>query len=699
MESQDLGHEHPLIFNEEQNKSAANCSRCGEAMSGRSLRCAEECGFYVHKQCAEAPLQINHPFHRDHPLLLLPNPPATAPYEGVYLCSFCGERGTMSVYRCSCYIDLHIKCALLTYNFAENKLALGDELQPIASYKDPPSIGNNDNGMEQVVESTAKCFGCWEPLLDPHVYCSIDSGFKLHKKCVELPREINHPFHCKHPLILQFNSEIFSCAICVDTRGAFGFCYHCSPCDFTIHIACLTSPSPPPIIQDKHHPHPFTQFSRDSPFTCDACGTDQKGGPPFPYLCLECNLLLHKECISLPRVIEFFWHPQHPIFHTYFLPLQGKESWECVVCLDKVDTCYGSYSCLHCHFIVHVNCVMKHMGWWCEEIDPEKYKDGKFTSDSDDTSMESSMIVLERNEDGEATQIQHFSHQHNLIMLSSDDINNKYCNGCALSISVSGDPVYYHCSQSQCDFVLHKTYAEFPKKKHFWFHYNCWQPSILVLDKIFRCRLCRFVCNDDFAYQCEQCKDFKCLRCVIPNDTLKCQGHQHPLFFKLDHRGRCDACGGPVYGGEAFKCKKCNDFAFDHRCLLLPHKGPHKCDEHLLTLTYYDDNTYSLTHFCDICEQHRDPSLWFYHCAICDTYAHPNCVFERGRYPFMKPGKIYKQSDRLHQHDLIFVIRRSIIIFLNALSAVIPVKNWLLSMSTLNADALSTGNVLHLVIY
>ncbi|OMP14294.1 hypothetical protein COLO4_00085 [Corchorus olitorius] len=48
-----------------------------------------------------------------------------------------------------------------------------------------------------------------------------------------------------------------------------------------------------------------------------------------------------------------------------------------------------------------------------------------------------------------------------------------------------------------------------------------------------------------------------------------------------------------------------------------------------------------------------DPSLWFYYCAICDTSAHLQCVL--GRYPFMKPGKIYPQSNQLHQHDLIFV--------------------------------------------
>ncbi|OMP14302.1 DC1 domain-containing protein [Corchorus olitorius] len=119
----------------------------------------------------------------------------------------------------------------------------------------------------------------------------------------------------------------------------------------------------------------------------------------------------------------------------------------------------------------------------------------------------------------------------------------------------------------------------------------------------------------------------------------------------IDYQGRCNACGDEIIAG--FKCKECNNFAVEWDCIVLPQKVPHKCDEHLLALTYHDDNTYSETHFCDICEEDRNPSLWFYHCAICDTSAHPNCVI--GRYPFMKPGKIYKESDQLHPHPLVFV--------------------------------------------
>ncbi|XWS63980.1 hypothetical protein CRYUN_Cryun06bG0147900 [Craigia yunnanensis] len=93
MESQDHGHEHPLVFIEEQsNQSEASpheCSRCGELMSGPSFSCAD-CGFYLHKECAEAPSQINHPFHRKHPLCLLSNPPAKYFWRR-FDCDFCGE--------------------------------------------------------------------------------------------------------------------------------------------------------------------------------------------------------------------------------------------------------------------------------------------------------------------------------------------------------------------------------------------------------------------------------------------------------------------------------------------------------------------------------------------------------------------------------------------------------------------------------
>ncbi|OMO92986.1 DC1 domain-containing protein [Corchorus olitorius] len=93
----------------------------------------------------------------------------------------------------------------------------------------------------------------------------------------------------------------------------------------------------------------------------------------------------------------------------------------------------------------------------------------------------------------------------------------------------------------------------------------------------------------------------------------------------------------------AYCCKKCN-FALGPECLTLPIRVQHKCDEkHHLALTYSDDNDYSATHYCDICEERRDPNHWFYHCATCDTSAHVKCAL--GDFPFIKVGSIHEFDD------------------------------------------------------
>lgn len=199
MEFQHFSHEHPLVFTEELSHESDKvyCCGCGELVSGPSFSCVD-CGFYLDKQCAEAPFEMNHPFHPNHSLTLL----VSSPYDGgKFICNFCNKLSERFVYHCSCDLDLHIKCALSSYKIAEKRIA---EFQHIARI-DP--LISTENRPEK-----AECFACWKPLLDSP-YFSPDCGFHLHVKCVDLPSEINHLFH-KHPLILQFNNQHLSCLVC-----------------------------------------------------------------------------------------------------------------------------------------------------------------------------------------------------------------------------------------------------------------------------------------------------------------------------------------------------------------------------------------------------------------------------------------------------------------------------------------------------
>ncbi|XP_039071411.1 uncharacterized protein LOC120218552 [Hibiscus syriacus] len=430
--------------------------------------------------------------------------------------------------------------------------------------------------------------------------------------------------HREHPLVLQFNTERLSCKICQSTQRR-GFVYCCSPCKFVIHIDCAF---PPPVVEEKNHPHPFTRLLRRVPFVCDACGTE---GIYVSHVCSTCNIVVHKKCISLPRVIKSKWH-DHRIFHKYFLP-DDFRSLDCIICHDKVNSDHGSYSCSYCNITSHVNCVIEDKDSYFIVLD----------EDDDELSYESSINVLERNDAREATKIKHCKHGHNLMLSSSLGEHENSCDGCMLSMS---DP-FYCCSE--CDFLLHKACTEFPRMKHVW-HHPCQIPLRLISDEAFQCEKCWQVSNA-FAYECCECEEKTRLQCVIAltPGAQTCSKHDHPLFYYRECEGQCNACGNDDIVA-AFRCKD-SDFVLDLECFSLPITAHQKCDEHLLKLIYRGGNNYPESHYCDICEESRDPNRWFYRCTLCDTYAHVNCVL--GKYPFIKLGRIYEEKN--HPHPLAFV--------------------------------------------
>ncbi|KAK5841193.1 hypothetical protein PVK06_010102 [Gossypium arboreum] len=406
-ESNNYGHQHPLLLISNQDQLIHNqsditdCSRCAEKVSTPCLCCAEHCGFYLHKVCAGAPLELNHPFHLNHPLLLMQN----APYSsGRYICNFCGKRGYDFVYHCSCNFDFHIKCALFTFNIAENNLK---ELEHVPLQH--PLI-STENGDEKLKDA-AKCFGCWEPLAK-YTHFSPDCGFNLHEKCAKLPFKLDHKCHHKHPLTLQFTSERLSCKICRENNEkAIGFVYGCSPCKFVVHIECL-SESLDLVVEDKRHEHPFTLLLRGSSFICDACGIE---GNYASYICCTCNTMVHKKCTSVPRIIKSKWH-DHRLFHKYFLRIEDFRVLNCIMCNDEVSTDHGNYYCSKCDVIFHVKCALK---------DKDSYE---IVENEDEESADVSSItkVLGWNDAGEATVLEHIMHIHHLTLSDRSLLQTKY---------------------------------------------------------------------------------------------------------------------------------------------------------------------------------------------------------------------------------------------------------------------------------
>jgi hypothetical protein len=109
-EIQHFSHEkHPLMFVEEfENDEEIReivCSGCDKSIYAPAYKCYH-CNFFLHKSCAELPLEIQHPVHPNHTLVL------KKPLKSK-ICDACrGDCERCFAYRCdSCNFDLDIECA------------------------------------------------------------------------------------------------------------------------------------------------------------------------------------------------------------------------------------------------------------------------------------------------------------------------------------------------------------------------------------------------------------------------------------------------------------------------------------------------------------------------------------------------------------------------------------------------------------
>lgn len=203
-----------------------------------------------------------------------------------------------------------------------------------------------------------------------------------------------------------------------------------------------------------------------------------------------------------------------------------------------------------------------------------------------------------------ANQIQHFSHQHDLIF-NNEIKDEELYDGCMGLISTS----CYNCAQ--CNFFLYSKCAQLPIKKRHELHQH--QLTLIsqapLFDGLFTCAACKYL-SGGFAYRCDKSYFYLDLECCSILETLKHEGHQHTIFLAVNSNTRCHVCNC-IYGKKAavFVCISC-DFALGLECVSLPLVPKHRCDDHLLKLTYVADNHHK-EYYCLICKERRDPNQWF----------------------------------------------------------------------------------------
>ena len=290
------------------------------------------------------------------------------------------------------------------------------------------------------------CRGCQESVHGPTYFCPIGGcpWYRHHKSCAEVPLGLHHPLHPLHPLILFDEKTVYPeekeksrCQVCNESRREYT--YRCYRCDFNLHIKCAVAQ-----LEAEFHDHPLIPFGKSITFTCDICGKEGKGGPN---VCLPCGFWIHRSCGSFPRRLKVVRH-KHPLHVTHSsLELRESDSRFCQLCVQKVDTRYELYYCSKCDFVAHLNCAIDEGNR--EDINLLELKDEENEDAELDQSVESAATYKVKNikvgEDGTeiATEIEHFSHEHDLKLTDEEVHSNEKCDGCVRAIS----PPFYSCAK------------------------------------------------------------------------------------------------------------------------------------------------------------------------------------------------------------------------------------------------------------
>ena len=354
--------QHPLVFNANE-RSGISCQGCWEPVWGPSYSCITCKSSYHHKSCAELPLELQHPLHPNHPLIL------TKGIKKYNKCVDCNEFRFQYIYHCSlCNFSIHSGCSFrLTIKSAVHK--------------------DHDHSLTRIWKLMKfTCDFCGKEGNLP--FLCVPCNFGIHTSCATCPPTVKVTRH-EHPLQLTQSLEIHqsnsrNCLLCVkkvDTHWV----YYCSICDFIAHLHCSMNPrnkaykkleelveeqlhlSVDPatyevkkftmgedgakiVTEIKHftHEHDLKLIDKvPNNIKCNGCVRDIL--PPF-YCCTQCNFFLHKSCVELPKIKRHPLH-RHPLTLNY-----RSRSFSCAFCAEE---CNGlCYNCQFCNYDLNVQCSL-----------------------------------------------------------------------------------------------------------------------------------------------------------------------------------------------------------------------------------------------------------------------------------------------------------------------------------------------------
>ncbi|PIN07843.1 hypothetical protein CDL12_19576 [Handroanthus impetiginosus] len=555
-------------------------------------------------------------------------------------------------------------------------------------------------------EETTECYLCSEPVAVSelaYICCMSDyecsSKIILHKRCAEMPRQIQHPSHPQHILYLCTNQYESYSSVCCDLcqRLISIFWYHCRQCGFDIDISCEHLND---LLQEQRllrhscHEHPLMlQRKPASNFFCDGCGTNEGG--EMAYICSACEFWVHRSCASLPMEKRIYHH--HPLSLAFSFPFKHRKylfEYKCDICHKSFYPAYWVYHCDLCRFFVHVKCAAQEniniltekeedddsdhvirlpvsvSDFSKEVITPFIIRQGGSMIYVDD--MPTSVTMPATN--SKLSMLFNY-HKHPLSLIKVDDDGDNSKNEmkiCDLCITPILSPPYYSCAD--CKYFFHLPCYLLPKTIRDDDPLYEYRPQSCQNHKLrlyassedreesffLECSVC-YIETTGIAYYCQACNIMIDVKCASMPTIIKHASHRnHKLIRRVpDKTYRCVGCNEDILSSfdVVYCCSNnvCDDSAIHTECAMLPPSIKHRWDKHPLLLTYDPSIDHPSDFYCEACEEEMHPKRRMYHCRECDQSFHIGCLTESGSHRNIKFGRQFEFGD-LHRHPLTYNI-------------------------------------------
>ncbi|XP_017232759.1 uncharacterized protein LOC108206851 [Daucus carota subsp. sativus] len=502
------------------------CHLCNKPVIGSpTYTCSKDAidceRFYLHKTCADLPMELNHSLDR-HLLGLMPRP------DG-HLCAVCASK-VKYAYACdNCNTNVCVFCGF------EQRVIYHE--------------GHHEHNLTLQREAEFKCDACSVKAQDYSYVCT-PCDFWIHKTCAFAPSTIPAPAYHHHPLSLIYSipemHRYFSrnCAVCSKLVERHHWLYYCHKCTFFVHIKCSTSKYPLGLqglsvwfANDIGEPNlvQFPLSSKESLFglivdQCRKLQIDFQG---------EGENSFTATTTDGPHIIEEHWsHPQHQLKQLHFTENDDDDMDSdttrvliCDGCIQPITAhhpCY--YSCVRCEFLLHSFCATKLPRVFPSEAFP--------------------------------------SHPNHSLVLQTVELAYIFVKCGACNSATNG--FYYHCET--CDMTIDIRCAFLPSRIKHESHKH---------HSLVQCPPSNFICSasklrviDRVGYACKSCPFFRVdILCAFYPSSIKHRYDdsrditlRHPPFF---HEGviYCEICEEQV--NNQWWLYHCSESAhsYHHNCL------------------------------------------------------------------------------------------------------------------------------------